>query len=284
MNHLNRRNFFKLAASGTAAVSLAASINACQKLEEPLTKKIGHRRLNLGMASYTFRHFTLDETIAMTKRVGLTRIALKSFHLPLESTDAEIKETAKKVRDAELDLYGCGVVYMKNEDDVHRAFDYAKAAGVQVIIGVPEHDLLELVNEKVQEYDIKLAIHNHGPSDETYPSPESAYERIEGLDPRMGLCIDMGHSLRMAVDLSVDFIRFADRLYDIHIRDVTSASEAGKTIEMSRGVIDTPEVLKTLMEINYQGAVSLEFDKDKEDPLSGVAESIGYIKGVLSVI
>ncbi|MBN2012784.1 sugar phosphate isomerase/epimerase [candidate division KSB1 bacterium] len=284
MNHLNRRNFFKLAAAGTAAAALSTTINACQKHEGTLTKKDGLLRLKLGIASYTFRHFNLDDTIAMTKRLGITHIALKSFHLPLESADSEIAATAKKVRNSGLELYGCGVIYMKKEDDVHRAFDYAKAASVKVIIGVPEYELLELVNQKVKEYDIKAAIHNHGPGDKIYPSAESIYERVKDMDPRMGLCIDIGHSKRLNADLSDDFIRFFDRVHDIHFKDVTSASAAGTTIETGRGVVDVPKALKTLLDLKYQGIVSLEFAKDEEDPLPGVAESLGYIKGVLSVI
>lgn len=236
------------------------------------------------MASYTFRKFNLDDTIAMTKRLGLTRIAFKSFHLPLESTEEEIKAVATKVKDSGLDLYGCGVVYMQNEDEVHRAFDYAKTAGMRVIIGVPEHGLLELVNKKVQEYDMVLAIHNHGPGDERYPSPESGYERIKDLDPRMGLCIDVGHTQRIGIDPSESIERFADRLYDVHLKDVSRASKEGTTIEMGRGVIDIPKVVKTLLKINYSGIASFEFEKDEDDPLAGVAESVGYVRGVLSVV
>jgi len=244
----------------------------------------GQDRMKLGMASYTFRKFGLDETIAMTKRLGLERIAFKDFHLAMDSTEAEIRAVAKKVADAGLDLYGCGVVYMNNEAEVNRAFDYAKAAGMRVIIGVPEHSLLPLVNRKVQEYDIKLAIHNHGPGDERYPSPESAYTRIKDLDPRMGLCIDIGHTKRIGIDPSVPAERYFDRLHDIHIKDVSAASKEGSTVEIGRGVINIPKFLRTILRLNYTGAVSLEYEKDAEDPLPGSAESIGYLRGALAVI
>lgn len=241
-------------------------------------------RLNLALASYTFRHFSLDETIAMTKRLGLSRIALKSFHLPLESNESEIKAAAAKVREAGLDLYGCGVVYMKNEDEVHRAFRYARTAGMKIIIGVPDPPLLPLVNKLVAEYDLRLAIHNHGPTDKLYPTPESAYQRIKNLDHRLGLCLDVGHTARAGVDPAEAARRFADRLLDVHLKDVTAANAAGRTIEMGRGVIDIPRFLKTLLQLNYQGNVAFEFEKDETDPLPGVAESVGYTRGILAVI
>jgi inosose dehydratase len=289
MDKKTRREFLKLTAIGAVSSSFitnttgfASAFSTNQNKVQP--RKDDRIKFTLGMASYTFRHFNLDDTIAMTKRLGLQKIAFKDFHLPLDSTIEQIKSVAAKVKDAGLDLYGCGVVYMKDEDEVHRAFDYAKAAEMRVIIGVPEHHLLELVNKKVQEYDIKVAIHNHGPGDERYPSPESAYERIKNLDKRIGLCIDIGHTQRIGLDPSESAEKFADRLLDVHIKDVSAPTKEGNTIEIGRGVIDIPKFLRTLIKINYSGITSFEFEKDKEDPLPGVAESVGYVRGVLAVI
>jgi len=181
MNTSNRRTFLKSAGAGAAAAAFGAGASVSAA---PVHKMM---RLTLGMASYTLRKIDLDNTLAMTKGLGLEKIAFKDFHLAMDSTEAQIKAVAQKTRDAGLDLYGCGVVYMKDESEVSRAFDYAKAADMKVIIGVPEHKLLGIVNDKVQEYDLKLAIHNHGPGDKRYPSAQSAYELISGMDPRMGL-------------------------------------------------------------------------------------------------
>ncbi len=278
-----RREFFKLAGTGAAAVSLSTLLESSPKHEEHQAES-GGVSLKLGMASYTFREFDLEATLAMTKRLGLTRICFKSFHLPLESTEKEIKAVAEKVKDAGFELYGCGVVYMKNEVEVDRAFDYAKAAGMQMIIGVPNHELLELVNKKVQEYNIQVAIHNHGPGDQLYPTPESVYERIKGLDLRIGLCLDIGHTQRSGINPSDSALKFADRLLDVHFKDVTASTKEGRAVEVGRGVIDIPQFLRTLLKINYSGIASLEYEKDSRDPLPGAAESVGYVKGVLSVL
>ena len=283
MSTPSRRDFIKVVSSGSLAFPLAALGVSCGNADTGVAHN-ATAPFTLGMASYTFRAFGVDETIAMTKRLGLTAISYKSFHLPLETPVDEIKKVAAKTRDAGLDLYGCGVVYMKNEEEVNRAFTYAHAAGMRVMIGVPNHELLEMVNEKVQEYDIKLAIHNHGPGDELYPSPESAYEKVKNLDPRMGLCLDIGHTRRYGLDPIADAKRFADRLYDIHIKDVSKAAAEGGTIEMGRGVIDIPEFLRAIIALNYRGVVAFEFEKDEGDPLPGVAESVGYVRGVLDAI
>ena len=195
-----------------------------------------------------------------------------------------IRETVSKVQQAGLELYGGGVIYMKNEEQVHQAFDYAKAAGMRVIIGVPNHELLQLVDAKVKEYDIVVAIHNHGPGDDLYPSPESVYEKVDMLDSRIGLCIDIGHTKRIGLDPSAEYEKYHDRVFDIHVKDVSAATAEGQTVEIGRGVIDIPKFLKTLASHNYQGAVSLEFEKDADDPLPGAAESIGYLRGVMAMM
>ncbi|MBD3415273.1 MAG: TIM barrel protein [Candidatus Aminicenantes bacterium] len=281
MNKTNRRDFIKLSGLGLAAA--AFSVNSCLS-EEAKAPGLSQEALNLGMASYTFREFSLEQAISMTKRLGLSRISLKSFHLPLDSSENEIKKAAALVKDAGLNLYGVGVIYMKNEQEVERAFQYAHTAGAQVIIGVPDPDLLGLVEEKVKQLDIRLAIHNHGPTDKLYPTPESAYERIKELDQRIGLCLDAGHTQRAGKDPAASALQCKDRLLDVHIKDVTQAAAAGTTCEIGRGVINIPRLIKTLIKIDYRDCAALEFEKDGNDPLPGAAESIGFLKGVLEVI
>jgi len=283
MGKTTRRDFIRLTGLGVAAASLSPVLEGSIKSHHEKNEK-AHKRLKLGMASYTFRKFNLENTLAMTKRLGLQRIAFKSFHLALESTGEKIKAVAEKVKAAGLELYGCSVVYMQNEEEVYRTFNYAKAAGMKVIVGVPNHELLDLVNKKVQEFDIQLAIHNHGPGDKLYPTPESAYQKIRNLDPRIGLCLDIGHTQRSGIDPSASAEKFADRLLDVHIKDVTAASKEGRPVEVGRGVIDIPKFLRTLLKLNYKRIVSFEYEKDADDPLPGAAESLGYVKGVLSVI
>lgn len=278
-----RRQFIKLASIGAAA-SLAGTKNSLGQVRGSAQRQAAKQRFKLGLASYTLRKFDLDDTLAMTKRVGLKYICFKSMHLPLDSTPAQIRSVVKKVKEAGLILYGGGVIYMGNQDQVHQAFDYAKAAGMKVIVGVPKPELLPLVDKKVKEYDIQLAIHNHGPGDKVYPTPASAYEKIKDLDRRIGLCNDIGHTIRAGSDPAVSVKKFADRLLDVHIKDVSEAAAKGHGVEIGRGVIDIPKFLKMLVKIKYSGIVSFEYEKDADDPIAGLAESVGYVRGVLAAI
>lgn len=238
----------------------------------------------LGLASYTTRKFSLEQTLTICKRVGLDHLCLKSMHLPLDATAEKIAEAAQQIRSAGVALYGCGVVQMKTEDEVQAAFAYAKAAGMRMIVGVPAPELLPLVQEKVQQYDIAVAVHNHGPEDKVYPTPETAYEKIKDLDPRIGLCIDIGHTVRSGEDLPAVVERCADRLLDLHVKDVSSATREGKTVEIGRGVIDFLPFFRALRKVGFAGVVSFEYEKDGDDPLPGLAESVGYVRGVLATL
>lgn len=236
MNKLNRKQFLKTAGIASAGLALGPLVGNAQESKTSVPAE--SFPFQLGLASYTFREFSLDKTIEFTRRLGIQKLALKSMHLPLDASTEEIKAAAKKVRDAGLELYGAGVIYMKSEEEVNNAFAYANAAGMKVIVGVPNHELLPLVDQKVKEYDIKIAIHNHGPGDELYRSPKDVYEKVKGLDKRVGLCIDIGHVVRIGEDPAMWAEKFKDRLYDVHLKDEDKAEEEGAPLEIGRGVID----------------------------------------------
>ncbi len=266
------------AAQGANAFTAEASIvGAVDSAADASVRRPG---LKLGLASYSFRKFDLDQTIAMTKRAALPYICLKSFHLPLDADDERIRAAAAKVRQSGLNLYACGVVTMHTEAQVQQAFHYAKTAAMEMIVAAPSAEMLSVIDKYVQQTGIRIAIHNHGPGDKHFPTPESAYEKIKGLDSRMGLCIDVGHTVRIGGDLLAATKQCADRLFDIHIKDVTEATPKGREIEAGRGVIDLVALLRLLREIQYAGVIAFEHESDPNDPLPGLCESVGYVRGV----
>jgi sugar phosphate isomerase/epimerase len=216
----------------------------------------------------------------MMQRLDIHSMSLKNFHLPYDSTKEKINEVVNEYKTGGISIYGVGVIYMKNKSEVDQAFEYAKNAGVSIIIGVPEHDQIDYVEQKVKSYNIKLAIHNHGPEDKMYPNPQIAYDLVKNKDSRMGLCLDIGHAQRAGVDPAKAVLRYNKRIFDLHIKDVTKAEQDGKAIEAGRGIINFPALVKALRKINYRGHCSIEFEKDMKDPLPGIAESVGYFKGV----
>lgn len=276
-----RKNFLRVLGVGTLAATSAVSCKAAQTGQ----KNAGPAHpLTLGLASYTTRSLSLDETLAVCNRLNLKAISLKSMHLPLDSSEATIRSVAAKVKAAGIDLYGAGVIYMKSEEEVNNAFDYAKTAGMRMIIGVPNPELLPLVERRVKETDIKLAIHNHGPGDKVYPSPDDVMAKVKDLDKRIGLCIDIGHTFRIGQDPVAKAKEYKDRLYDVHLKDVNKLGAEGTPQEFGRGIMDLPAFMQCLRDIKYTGIVGLEYEKDGKDPIPGLAESVGYTNGILDTL
>lgn len=278
----SRRTFLRSAAAlGTAAS--AGSVLTPGHLRA-YARAAGPRKSNLklGLASYTTRKLSLAETIQVMKRLRLGFICLKDVHLGRTLSADQIAKEIRAVRDAGIELYGGGVIYMRTPQQVESAFDYARAAGMKTIVGVPAHELLDSVEEKIKAYDIRVAVHNHGPEDKLYPTPESAYRRIKNRDRRFGLCIDIGHTGRCGVDPADDVIRFGDRLLDMHLKDVSAASAAGRHMELGHGVLDIPAVIGALHKIEYQNVAAFEYEENAHDPVAGLAECVGYVRGILA--
>ena len=279
----SRRSFLQktaLGIAGSVAVPFLSKSNVFHPISEKSESAVS--KLQVGVAGYTFAKFDLDKSIVMMKKIGLHNLSVKEIHLPLNSSQETINAAMAKFKEADINVYTVGVIYMKTKEAVDQAFAYAKKVGVPMIVGAPSYDVLDYAEEKVKEYNMKLAIHNHGPEDALYPGPKDVYDRIKNKDPRMGLCIDIGHATRAGVAVDKAVKEYKDRLFDLHIKDVSLAAKEGKAIEIGRGVIDFQALVKALQKIGYKGVCSIEFEKDMTDPLAGIAESIGFFKGVLA--
>jgi len=277
----SRRQFIKLAGSGALAAG-ASTVYGYPVPVVPAKKTTLPDRFEIGMAGYTFLNFNVQQTIEMMKRTGVKYLSIKDFHMPMNSTQEEINQVTGKFSESGITVYTVGVIYMRTPESVEQAFEYARMAGVKMIVGAPNVELLPLVEKKIKEYDFRLAIHNHGPDNPLFPNATDIWNHVKDLDPRMGICLDIGHNLRDGEDPATDILRYKSRIYDIHIKDVDKASKEGKTVEMGRGLIDIPGVVAALRKINYTGKCSLEFEKDMKDPLAGIAESLGYFRGVMA--
>lgn len=278
----SRRNFIQATALGMAGTLSIPFITKAVPFGSNAVKT--GTLFPLGIAGYTFNKFDLEKSIAMMKRIGVQNLSLKEFHLPINSDDEKVKSVMAQFASANINVYAVGVIYMKTKQAVDDAFAYAKKVGVSLVVGVPGYDLIDYTEQKVKETNIRIAIHNHGPEDALYPGPQQVYDRIKNRDARMGLCLDIGHAARAGVNLEKAIIAYIDRLFDLHIKDVTSATKDGKAAEIGRGVIDFKAVIKALEKIGYKGMCSIEFEKDMTDPLAGMAESIGYFKGVMAAV
>jgi sugar phosphate isomerase/epimerase len=276
----SRRGFLKagaLAAGGAMAASARAAADAVAENGQPAP-------IRLGLASYTFRTFTRAQTIGAMQTLNLTDINCKDTrdHLPMDSA-AEATALADYAANG-IKVHAVGTVsFTKDEDDDIRAkFDYAKRAGVKVIVaGDPAPTTLPRLEKFVQEYDIRIAIHNHGPEDKIWPSPYDVLKAVDKMDPRLGCCIDIGHACRAGANVPQAVRDVGPRLFNMHAKDLTSFTSKESQVAVGEGLMPIRAIFESLIAIRYQGFVDLEYEIHDDDPLPGVIESFAFMRGVL---
>ena len=284
-----RRTFVKLAALGGAGVALSGcattSVSAGESQGGNPPAKPDDPGLKLGVASYSLRNFPRAQAIQMTRALGTRFINLKSMHLPYELSPAEIAAARQEIEAAGLQIVGGGMITFETDTDegVRKYFDYAKAAGMPVIVGTCKPAVLPRIEKFVKEYDIKLAIHNHGPGD-VFPSPYDALKAVQGMDPRMGLCIDVGHTVRTGTDVVRAIADAGPRLLDMHVKDLRDLRVAESQCIVGEGKIPIAAIFRQLKASRYYGYVNLEYEIDANDPMPGMKQSFAYMRGVLGAL
>ncbi|MDQ3687833.1 MAG: sugar phosphate isomerase/epimerase [Acidobacteriota bacterium] len=283
-NLFSRRDLIKGGALASLMLPLTTSTRAASLVPfaETASNDDPWHGMKVGVASYTLRKMPLDAAIKAIQRVGLRYVSIKDFHMPMKTTADERRAVIQKFKDAGITPLSCGNVTMQNDEaNIRAAFEYARDAGLPTIVCSPHPDSMLILDRMVKEFDIKLAIHNHGPEDKRFPSPYDAWKAAEKYDSRIGLCIDVGHTARAKVDPAEAIIKCRARLYDLHLKDISSTAPDGKTVEIGRGVLDIKPILQSLLKIKYPHLVSFEYEKDENDPLPGLSESVGYTKALL---
>jgi sugar phosphate isomerase/epimerase len=281
MNTISRRTFLQ----STALTAAAITVPPLPALAEPKPISGTPSPIRLGMASYTFRNFDRAHVIAWMKQLNLTGLNAKDAkdHLPM---DAAAEAQALTDYDAAgIHLHAAGTVYFpKDEDDDIRAkFEYAKRAGIKVIVaGDPAPATLPRIEKFVKEYDIRVAIHNHGPEDKIYHSPLDVLQVVGSMDPRLGCCIDVGHCVRAGTDVVEAIHAVGPRLYNMHMKDLTDFSAKESQVAVGQGQMPIREIFTALIKMNYPGWVDLEYEIHGDDPMPGVTESYAYMRGVLA--
>lgn len=256
---------------------LISSLNASAQL---VSGKRGSDDFNIGIAGYTYREFSLEQTLEFLKSLDVKYFSVKDWWLPLDSTKEQMDAFKAKCAEYGIEGYTLGPIYMHSTEDVDRTFAYAQRYGTDMFIGVPDYEIIDYVIAKVKETGIKVAIHTHGPDGAAFPDIRTVVEKVGDPSLGVGCCMDLGHTIRMGYNVAKDIVKYRKWIYDIHIKDETAASKEGETWEMGRGIIDFKPIVKALRKIGYTGKLSLEFEKGGNDPQPGVAESIGYLRGV----
>ena len=279
---LSRRDFARSGALVAAAFAAPSDILA---LAQERTSSDQPPPFRLGLASYTFRNFTRAQTISSMKQLNVLALNAKDVkdHLP-NDPQAEAAALAEYAAGG-IKLHAAGTIYFpKDEDaDIRSKFEYCKRAGLPVIIaGDPAPETLPRIEKFVKEYDIRFAIHNHGPEDKIWHSPLDVLKAVKGMDPRMGCCIDVGHTVRAGTDVVQAINEVGPRLFNMHVKDLTSFESKESQVAVGDGIMPIRKMFEALIAMKYNGFVDLEYEIHPDDPMPGVIASFAYMRGVLA--
>ena len=239
--------------------------------------------LRLGVASYSLRNLDQAHVIAAMKALRTPFLNVKDVHLPMTPLD-QVRPRAGQLRAAGLTLTAAGTIsfLVDTDDDVRARFDYCKAAGISVMVAAPTHQTLARVERFAKAYDIRVAIHNHGPEDKQWPSPLDVLAAVEHMDPRLGCCIDVGHTMRTGTDVIAAIRKAGPRLFDLHMKDLANATDKESQVAVGQGIMPVRAIFEALAAMHYNGCVDLEYEIHPDDPLPGMIESFAYMRGVLA--
>ena len=279
---LSRRNFVQSSALLAAACATTSAIPA---FAQSLPASRRPSQIHLGLASYTFRDFTRTQLIDYMKQLNLVDLNAKDVkdHLPSDPTD-EGKALADYAA-AEIKLHAAGTIYFPKDadDDIRDKFEYCKRAGISVIVaGDPTPEILPRIEKFVKKYDIRFAIHNHGPEDNVWPSPLDVLKAVKNLDSRMGCCIDVGHTVRAGTDVVKAIHTVGPRLFNVHMKDLANFQSKEGQVSVGEGIMPIRGIFEALIATKYQGFIDLEYEIHADDPMPGVSVSFAHMRGVLA--
>jgi Sugar phosphate isomerases/epimerases len=278
----SRRSFIQTGAAVAASFTAASSVPASGQALKETGKACP---IKLGLCSYTFRNFTRAQMIGFMKQLNITDLNVKDIkdHMPMDP--AQQQQALADYAAAGIKLHAAGAIYFPSSDekDIRGKFEYAKRAGIDVIVaGDPTPESLKWIERFVKEYDIKIAIHNHGPEDKFFPSPFDVLKAIKDLDPRIGFCIDVGHAVRANANVVEAIHATGPRLYDMHVKDLANYQSRDSQVAVGEGILPFREIFQAIAEIKYPGFVDLEYEINGDNPMPGVIESFAYMRGMLT--
>jgi sugar phosphate isomerase/epimerase len=228
----------------------------------------------------------LDAALNHAKELGFEQVEFYSGMFPLDSNDQKINEIVGKVKSLGMSISAHGVNgFTKDAQANRKVFEFAKKAGIKTISAGPTPDSMDSLNDLVKEFDIRIAIHNHGPTDR-YNKVADLLRAIEGRDERIGACADLGHYIRSG-EKPVEVIRLLKgRLYGIHLKDFAEMKDQTKGVLLGQGHLQCAEVFDALIQAKFpsDGALSLEYEENPDNPIEDIRQCVATAKKALAGI
>lgn len=269
---LSRREMIAASAAGMAF--LRPGLLSADTVAESLKKYGGFR---FGIQAHGLRNFPIDEAIRIIHEdLELHWVEFSKKHLAVEATLKEKKRVRALLKKKDIKCMALGVHKFTADKKANRAlFEFAKTMGARNISAAPTPDSFDDLDKLVEEYDIRIAIHNHGP-DTHYDKISDVTSAVKGRHPHIGACIDTAHFIRSKEDPIKAIYELKGRLFGMHIKDVAEQQKKTKDVIIGKGFLDVEAMFKAMKKVKFpaDGAIALEFEGNPDDPVVEIKECL----------
>jgi sugar phosphate isomerase/epimerase len=273
-----RRSFLQTTSLIAAGVAFGTRVGLPSTTDSTLPK--------LGIQLYSLRGYKREEALQHAKDLGFEQVEFYSGMLAINSSDEEIAATKKQLESLGLTISGHGVNrFTKDAAENRRTFEFAKKIGAPCISADPDLDSFDSLDELVKEFDIRVAIHNHGPG-HRYNKAIDVLRVIENHDERIGACADLGHYIRSGQNAPEVIRLLKGRLYGIHLKDFAEMKDKTKGVILGKGHLNVEEVITELQLAGFpaNGALSLEYEENEKNPLADIRECFAVAKTAMNTV
>lgn len=260
--------------ASSAAAALVASTPLARVAHASNASRFGGFRL--GLQSYSLRAFDRDTVIKRIHELGLVSVEFYSRHLPPEIAAAELAQLRKSLAQSGIQMMGHGVnAFTKDHARNRQWFELARRSGIRNISADPAEDSFDSLEKLVAEYDIRIAIHNHGPG-ARYDKVRDVLTAIKGRHPHIGACADLGHYIRSGEDPVRAITLLEGRLYGVHLKDFAEPKRDAVGTILGKGQLDVEAAFRALRRVRFpaDGCLSLEYEEHPENPMSDLRECV----------
>ena len=241
----------------------------------------------IGVQSYTFREFNLEQALKRTQELGLKYAEFYSKHIPPNSKPEEIAATLKLCKEYDVTPVAFGVQGFSKDNDANRkVFDFGKQLGLKYLSADPTPDSFDSLDKLCEEYQLAIAIHPHGPSGKDrhrWWSAEVIMKAVKDHHPLIGSCLDTGHLIRMAqlgvkLDPAEQVRVMGTRNFGMHLKDHDNEKKQDVVFGSPQGALDLTAVFKALQEVKFKGSLSIEYEANPKDPSPDMKKCVAVLK------
>ncbi len=280
---LSRRHFLQLSAATFAAT-------ACGLPRLQAADPDPYAGFKMGLQSYSLRGFDVEKALEHTQMLGLKYWEAYPKHIPEGSVPKHIEEQKAKLAKAGVTLMSYGVLgFDGNEAAARTHFDFAKAMGIVSLSADPTPDkkTFDMLDKLVAEYDVAIAIHNHGPG-HRYNKISDVLAVVKDRHPKIGACVDTGHYLRSDEDPVQAIEQLGARVFGVHLKDVKSIVADDKRSKqfkiLGEGDLNVVGCLRALKKLNYGYCLAIEYEENPQNPLSDLEVCLKHVRSAVQAM